>query len=489
MNLDKEKIKTSIDDISNSWGMSGHFVLTKGDEVIHNNHYGYSNRKKKIGTTQESKYILDSKEMFFVSMAVLIAIDQGKLKLSNTLDKFIEEFKHGKEITVENLLSEKSSLVDYYYECLMVELEANEVYSKLSSHEQVREENYILIKNRKFKEAYSLIENRDLEGVPGGERLNSKTNALFLCEVLERVTGQKIYDFLKVNIFDVLGITPCHTDLNIETLSYAEHKRTELVDLPFNFDVEGIFTITINDMVKLTDALKTKKIFSAALWKKILKTDSEGNGIIFDNVNGYECFTSGFLGYGYNGYIDFKKNIAFTILANEQQTFRFEDNSWHYYRKDVRETVSSLLTYPDQTKMVKLSKKNFWYATGISIEAEQNNFVLDAKTSVAMGLMYTTKKVFVQMEGKTTIGLLVLNMDKKKNDYNIDIVIIDKRFQGKGYGKLMVTWAVDYLKNHGAKKLTIGVSRENFGAKKIYLNAGFVPKAVSGGGMEMVMKL
>ena len=53
----------------------------------------------------------------------------------------------------------------------------------------------------------------------------------------------------------------------------------------------------------------------------------------------------------------------------------------------------------------------------------------------------------------------------------------------------MVKWAVDYLKNEGAKKLSIGVSRQNIGAKKIYLNAGFEPKSIYDGGMELEMEL
>lgn len=225
------------------------------------------------------------------------------------------------------------------------------------------------------------------------------------------------------------------------------------------------------------------------MWKKVLKYDAEGNGILFGNANGYTCTYTEFLGFGLHLYYDFDKNIAFGNIVNEAQTFEHVDNTWRYFRRDSREVVASILTFPENTRMVKVDKKNFWDALGISIEEHQHNFVLDAKGSVAMGLFYKTKKPFVQMEGDKVVGLLVLEIDKKKEYYNIDIIIIDKKYQNKGYGKLMVKWAVDYLKEAGAKKLSIGVSRENLGAKKVYLNAGFEPKSVYDGGMELQMKL
>jgi len=91
------------------------------------------------------------------------------------------------------------------------------------------------------------------------------------------------------------------------------------------------------------------------------------------------------------------------------------------------------------------------------------------------------------MEGSRAVGLLVLDINPKKNYFNIDIIIIDKRFQGKGYGKIMLNWAIETLKKQGAKELEIGVSRYNHAAKKIYMDAGFTPKAVYDGGMNLHM--
>jgi len=489
MKLDKVKIKNAIDEVSNKWDLSGNFILLKDGEILHNNYYGFANREKKILTHSDTKYTLDSNERIFIGLAILTAIDRGELKLSDTLNDFFPEFKHSEKITIEHLLRNHSGLVDFYHEKLMVELETDPSYLELSEHDQVRKENQVLYENRTFDKVYSIIESCELDYEPGSQHMGSDTNFVFLCEILKRVSNQNPFDYLKEHVFDSLDMSTVSKHQSHESLSYMVHKRTELVSMPVNYDVDGLFDVTVDDMIKLLVALSKKEVLSKKLWKKVLKYNEEGNGILFSNANGFDCISTEFLGYGFYCYINNKTGVAFASLVNEAQTFKFVDNSWHYFRRDSRETVASLLTYPVDTKMIKLSKNNFWNAMNISIEEEQNSFVLDAKGSVAMGLMYKTKKTFVQMEGNLVVGLLVVNVDKKKNDYSIDIIIIDKRFQNKGYGKIMVKWAVEYLKKEGAKRLTIGVSRQNIGAKKIYMNAGFVPKSVYDGGMELVMEL
>lgn len=277
------------------------------------------------------------------------------------------------------------------------------------------------------------------------------------------------------------------TDSN--TLSYVEHNMSELISIPIDFEVDGIFSVSAEDLHKFIVSIMEKKFLSKTVWKKALKYNKDGDGMLFDNANGYYSAMIEFLGFGLHLYYNFSKNVTFANIINEEQLYEHIDNSWNYFRKESRETITSLLTYPENTRMVKLNKKIFWSTLEISIKEDQHQFVLDAKGSVAMSLFYKTKIAFVQMEDDIVIGLLVLDIDKKKNIYNIDIVIVDKNFQNKGYGKLMVKWAVDYLREAGSKRLLIGVNRTNIGAKKVYINAGFKPKSVYDGGMELQMIL
>jgi len=57
-------------------------------------------------------------------------------------------------------------------------------------------------------------------------------------------------------------------------------------------------------------------------------------------------------------------------------------------------------------------------------------------------------------------------------------VLIDKRYQGRGYGRIMTAWGVEELKRQGAKQLSIGVNRFNIPAQRLYASLGFKPAEV-----------
>lgn len=489
MKLNETNMKSLIQEVVDKWDFSGYFTLYNQGERLFSEFYGYENREKNRNTTKNARYLLDSQHAFFVNFSILMEVSKKNIKLSDKIDKYIPELKHGDRITIRNLLKSESGLFDYYHSHLMVQFETDDELKTLPEDARVRKEHAIKFENRDFDTVLSIINSKELEFEPGKKNEHSSTESIILNEVLNRLSGLKPFEYLKENIFDVLGMNSIQCGTDTESLSFVEHKTTEHISVPVDFDVDGIFSIENEDLEKLMTALLEKRFLTEAVWKTALKTNSEDDCILFGKVGGYYTVSIEFLGYSATYYFDFNKQVTYSCVSNEQQLFETDANNWNYYRKEFRNVVASILTYPENTKMVKLNKKNFWGALGISIKPEQNKFVLDAKSSVAMGQFYKTQKVYVQMEGDIVVGLLVLDIDKKKETYYISIVIIDKKFQSKGYGKLMIKWAVEKLKEEGAKSLTIGVARENIAAKKVYMSAGFEPKSVYGGGMEMEMKL
>ncbi|WP_240841937.1 GNAT family N-acetyltransferase [Acidaminobacter sp. JC074] len=487
--LDKNIIKSQIDKVSSEWDISGNFIITKQDQVLHKEVYGYRNRDKNQKATDQTRYTLDSNEKFFVNLALVSAIDRKLLNLSDTLDKFVADFKHGSKITIEHLLKDLTGLSDFYFEGLMVDLENDQAYHDLSFEDRLRREQRVYFENRDFDSVMKRIKSIDLVATPGDvEGEDSKTNEVMLIEILRQVTGLSVFDYLKEYIFLPLGMT-VNEGHDPNTLSYRVHDGKHLVSIPLDYKASGLFNVSGDDISKLLMAISKKDLYSKAMWKKILKRDAYGNNLLFYNANGYDCSNTECLGFGFYPYFDFESGLGFASLVNEHQTFKHVEGAMHYFRRDSREVVSSLTTYPEHTKMVALSKKHFWHAINLEIEEDQRRFVFDTKGSIAMALMYPTKKAFLQMEGNTIVGLLVLEINKKKGDFDIDIIIIDKKYQGRGYGKLMVKWAVEKLKSEGAKKLTIGVNKQNLGAKKIYMNAGFKPSSVGQGGMQLSMEI
>lgn len=490
MKFNREQLNNAINRVAKDWDMSGGFVVIKDGACVHESVYGFENRELQRPMGRSSKYILHSESTFLVGLCALMLIEQGKLKFSDKLSKYIPEYQvnYAEEIKVVDLLKGTSGIPDFFYNHLMIELGENESCLALSDDDRRRLEIKTYNLNRSFDQVMEIIRGCALIYKPGTSDLGgSESNQVFLAEIVKRVSGMTVLDFLMSHVFMPLGMGDTKIGASSEGLSSVMIKEKEMVQTPLNYPVQGVFTTSLGDMTKLLTAMTEKKILSEKMWKRVLKYDSNGNGMIFENANGFDCGNITFLGFGFYFYFNQNTGLAFASLVNEEQTFRHVGGELRYFRRDSREVIEAAFTYPVNTKMVKLNKSNLWHALSLKVAEDQQGYVLETKSSVAMALMYSTKQAYVEMEGNRAIGLLVLDVNKTKNHYNIDIIIIDEKYQGRGYGKIMLKWAVEKLASEGAKELEIGVNRFNHAAKKIYLDAGFTPKAIYDGGMTLHM--
>ncbi|MCA0385745.1 MAG: GNAT family N-acetyltransferase [Firmicutes bacterium] len=491
--INQQKLERDLKEMCQTWDFSGFFIVNQGDECLVESGFGYADRMVPNGLEQraiesDSRFIFHSESPLLVAIAVLQLVDERKIKLTDSLSRWIPEYPFADQIKVKHLLKSNSGIPDFYYNCLMVTFEGDPVHQQRTDEEKRVFEKRMLNQNRHFERVFELVKEGALLYAPGTKgRMGSATNWVFLAEIVKRITGETVLERLMKSVFEPLQMTKIKRGGDGDTVSYTVVNNTHLVRMPLDYPVEGLFSVTLSDMKTFLKALATRKVFSEASWKLLLRYDEEGEGIVFENANGFDCANIEFLGYGFYFYINHKTGVSFASLTNEEQRYKHIAGDQQYFRRMTREIVEAAFTFPEDTKLVPLSTKNMWQALSLKVEENQQSFVLETKSSVAMALMYKTKRAFVEMEGSRAVGLLVLDINPKKNYFNIDIIIIDKRFQGKGYGKIMLNWAIETLKKQGAKELEIGVSRYNHAAKKIYMDAGFTPKAVYDGGMNLHM--
>lgn len=342
-----------------------------------------------------------------------------------------------------------------------------------------------LYTHRSFKHVLTLIGEQELDFEPGTNKNESETNWVFLAEIIERISGMSLYEYEKKYIFNPLSMSSTVEGYHANTVSYISYRTKELIRVPVDYNVEGVFTTIFDDLCKLLKGLTEGRLLSNKAWNTMLKYDSEGNGICVDNSNGIACSQIDFIGYKFMVYFNQQSGLCYGNLENEELLMTNEGGVWNYFRKEAKKEIEGLFTYPMNTKMVRINKRNLWNALSIKVEPEQHEYVLEAKSSIAMCLVHKNYQAFVEMEGDRAVGLLILDIDKKKNHFYIDIVQIDRRYQGRGYGKIMMEWAVDYLRNQGVKELEIGVNRFNIAAQKLYRSVGFDIKAIYEDGMTM----
>lgn len=80
------------------------------------------------------------------------------------------------------------------------------------------------------------------------------------------------------------------------------------------------------------------------------------------------------------------------------------------------------------------------------------------------------------IENEKIIGHLILrNTDKNNEGIRLGFVIVDPNLRGKGYGKKLLNYAIQFAKEKlNAKEITLGVFENNTNAYNCYKSVGFV---------------
>ena len=145
-------------------------------------------------------------------------------------------------------------------------------------------------------------------------------------------------------------------------------------------------------------------------------------------------------------------------------------------------------------RLEKITWDNFEAVTNLHVNEEQRNFVARNKDSLVHAFLAITdenKQVFTFgiYKGKKPIGFLMIGYDIGEDDgtepsadwflrnsYYIWRFMIDKRYQGNGYGREALKLALDFVRTFPAgeaKYCWLSYEPENEVAKKLYLSLGF----------------
>lgn len=127
-------------------------------------------------------------------------------------------------------------------------------------------------------------------------------------------------------------------------------------------------------------------------------------------------------------------------------------------------------------EIIELDIKNFEKCNNIW-NMEKNKELKDRFYSE---LQNKNRITFVYTKDEEYIAEVFIVFNKNDEDYTIpgkriyiSRIIVKKDFRGKGYGKKLMNYAIDYAKNNGYKEISLGVNLDNYIAFKLYVDLGF----------------
>lgn len=275
------KIDRYIDEAVSLDAFSGTVLLTKDGRSIYERAAGEASKSYQIGNNINTRFNIGSVGKVFTATAIMQLAQSGKLKLDDTIDKYLPEFPYAEkdEITIQQLLNHSAGMGDYF--------EHPDFYAK---KEALRE----------ISDFLSLVYEMKLVARPGEEFNYSNSGYVLLGAIIEKVSGQLYRTYIDENIFEPLEMKVTEIiyieDIvpNIATGYYpknADELQQNILVHGRACPAGGIFS-TVHDLSKFDQGLKTEKILRSEFIEKMFEPSEAnpeyGSGWEILDINGHK---------------------------------------------------------------------------------------------------------------------------------------------------------------------------------------------------------
>ncbi len=273
------------------------YAIFKNGKILEKNNLGFANIKKGIKAKNNTNYRLASVTKQFTAVAILMLIEKNELSFNTTLTNIFDDFPdYGKMITIQQLLTHTSGLLDY--ENLM--------------------EDYRTIPILDHEVLQLMKQQTTTKFTPGSQYNYSNSAYAVLSQIIEKKSGKTFKKFIETEIFKPLKMKKSvvytkHSNIKHRAYGYTIiNNFIQFSDQSMTSSVQGdggIYT-SINDYIKWDQALENNKLISSELKEKAytiqsINPESEwdygyGWRIKFDGeskIVSHSGHTSGFTNY------------------------------------------------------------------------------------------------------------------------------------------------------------------------------------------------
>jgi CubicO group peptidase (beta-lactamase class C family) len=244
----------------------GSITIAKDGNVLYSRSFGYSqvNENDKKLLTAETKYRISSITKMYTAVMIFQLIEEGKLNLTETLDKFFPQIPNAPRITMTQLLSHRSGI-----------------------HEPEPDGSWGL-QPRTKAEIIARIAQGPPDFEPDAKTAYSNSGYYLLGEIVEKAGGKPYQEALNDRITSKLGLKDTYLgtgkenpDRN-EALAYrylGGWKESAQLDFTVTAGAGAILS-TPADMAKFIQGLFDLKLVSASSLRQMMPIrDGEGMGI------------------------------------------------------------------------------------------------------------------------------------------------------------------------------------------------------------------
>lgn len=121
-----------------------------------------------------------------------------------------------------------------------------------------------------------------------------------------------------------------------------------------------------------------------------------------------------------------------------------------------------------------ITKDNFWECVALDVAKEQRDFVTSNAVSIAQSKIQPECIPLAVYNDEIMVGFIMYCIDEDDSEYWIYRMMIDEKYQSKGYGKKTLEKLLNIIKQDASKdKIFLGVHIGSANAVQLYQGYGF----------------
>lgn len=318
--FDKAKLDNYFSALEANDKFMGSVAVSKNGEIIYTKSVGFSDVENNHKAEKNSKYRIGSISKTFTSVLVLKAVEDKKVDLNQTIEKYFPTIQNADKITIKHLLSHRSGLHNFTND-----------KEYLSWNTQPKSE----------KEMIDLIAKAGSDFEPDTKAEYSNSNFVLLTYILEKTFKKPYAQLLTEYIIKPVGLENTYFGGKINTgkqesksYSFAGTWKTQPeTDMSIPLGAGGIVS-TPSDLTKFSDAL-----FSGKLLKpesiEIMKTVKDNYGLGLFRIPFYDK-----IAYGHTGGIDGFSSV-FAYFPSDNVSYALTSNGSNFNNNDISIAVLS----------------------------------------------------------------------------------------------------------------------------------------------------
>ena len=296
---------------------SGTVFLAKDGRRLYGMAFGEANKDFGVPNAIDTKFNLGSMNKMFTAVTIAQLVEQGKLSYDDPLSKFMPDFPSAdaaKKIRIKHLLTHTSGLGSYF----------NDEFDRTSR-----------ARYRTVDEMLTLAKNEKLAFEPGARWSYSNTGMLVLGKVIEVVTKQDYFDYVREHLYKPAGMMSTdayqldEVNKNLAVGYQPEYANDGTKRYKNNLYMHvirggpaGGGYSTAEDLVRFAELLKSGKLVSSATYEVLttpkpdVNSPDYGYGFGVNTQTGIVGHSGGFPGISSN--LDIFKGSGYVavVLSN-----------------------------------------------------------------------------------------------------------------------------------------------------------------------------